>query len=147
MSKISVETFLEGSTIIKEGDPVEHAYIINHGRVEVVKNLSKNETVSLAILGAGQIFGEMSLFGDKKGSASVKAISDVEVQIVDKKIFQNYLEQTPPLIKMLLEIMAHKLSKTSQKYMFACVSEVEGKKFVGEPEILKIDFDTGKLHK
>lgn len=144
MSKIKTKTYFPGQVIIKENVDVEFAYVINSGYVEVYKKLGDNQVITLTKLGKGQIFGEMSLFGDKKSSATVKAITDVEVQIIDKSFFESQLDQTPPLIHMLLEIMAHRLVKTSDKYLFASKSEAKINKFLKGPDVNKINFNEGK---
>lgn len=145
MSKAVIQKFVEGKIIIREGEEVQNAYIIVHGFVQVFKRLSATQIVTIAKLGPGQLFGEMSLFADKKSTASVKALTNVELQVIDKRVFEEYLAQTPPLIKMLLEILANRLSKTSQKYLFVAPEEQSGSKFLKAPELDKIDFDRGKV--
>ena len=135
---VKIENFYPGYVIIREGEEIDTAFVIKSGTVEVFRKISENEIISLAKLGPGQIFGEMSLFGNKKSSASVRALNNVSVQVIDKKVFHEYLEQTPPLIKMLLEILADRLNKTTQKLLLASYMETQHKK---ENEIFPIDLN------
>ena len=142
---LKIDSYYPGFVIIKEGQEINNAYVIQKGTVEVFRKISETEVVSLAKLGQGQMFGEMSLFGNKKSTASVRAITEVQAQIIDKKVFEEYLNQTPPLIKMLLEILADRLQKTSQKLLLANYKEQNGHKHSKEAEFSQIDFNKGKI--
>jgi CRP-like cAMP-binding protein len=137
--------FFKGNILIKEEEELECAFVIVSGTVEVFKKLGPEKVIPITTLSKGQIVGEMSLFGDKKSTASVKALTDVEVQIIDKKVFEKYLQDTPPLIKLLLEILANKLLKTSHKYLIQSQSEAKINKFRKPPEASNVDFNNGKI--
>lgn len=145
LKKIKTKKFYKGNIIIREGDDVQYAYIINKGYVEIFKEVSKYDIRRVTQLGPGKLVGEMSLFGDKKSTASVRALTDVEVQVIDKKVFEEYLEQTPPLIKILLEILSNKLLKTSDNYLLVTQPDPSIERFKKAPQIDKIDFDSGKI--
>ncbi|MEW5821814.1 MAG: cyclic nucleotide-binding domain-containing protein [Cyanobacteriota bacterium] len=145
MTKITIKKYIAGDVIIKEGKSVNEAYILKTGKVEVYKRISKVEIVSIATLGEGQIFGEMSLFGNKKSTASVKALTNIEVQVIDKKIFEAYLDQTPVLIQVLLEILAGRVKRMSDKYMYSSDADVKPIYEVLPPDKSQIDFQKGKI--
>jgi len=145
MCKKETRKYFAGNLIIKEGDNNEYAFVIMKGSVEVYKKLTEGKVIPITVLGKGQLIGEMSLFGEKTCTASVKALTDVELQVLDKKIFEKYLEETPPLIRMLLEILAGKLLKTSQKYLLCNISEAKINKFKTGPRIKNIDYAKGKV--
>lgn len=147
MAKIKIKKFYKGNILIKEGVDNEFAYIINSGMVEVYKEITKYDIRVLTQLGPGQILGEMSLFGNKKPSASVRALTDLEVQVIDKQVFEDFLEQTPPLIKILLEILSVRLAATSEKYILATNIQSTVETTRSAPKIDKIDIESGKLQK
>ena len=64
-----------GETVIAEGDSAPSLSLVMHGEVEVVK-ADGDATSSLARLGAGQVFGEMSFVTGEPASASVIAATD-----------------------------------------------------------------------
>ena len=100
------ETFRKGEVIIEKGSHGECAYIIESGMVEI-SDLSGNDKVILAIMGEGQIFGEMGLIEDKPRSATITAIEDVRLTVVSQKYFNELFEKNPkvllPIIKSLFE--------------------------------------------
>lgn len=70
--------FREGTVIVREGDAPDAAYIINQGTCEAYKT-ETGVRRSLRRMGAGEVFGETSIFTSQPRTASVVALSDVEV--------------------------------------------------------------------
>lgn len=113
MSIFSTKSFKKGEIIIKEDDSGEEAYIINKGSVEVYKTTPDGNPVTLAILGAGQIFGEMCLVDNAPRSASVIAMTDVELNIIQKELFLESLSSAPLQVKIIMELLLTRLRQTS----------------------------------
>lgn len=113
MSIFSTQVFQKGDIIIHEGHSGDNAYIINKGSVEVFKKTPDNEPVTLAILGAGQIFGEMCLFDNAPRSASVVAMTEVELNIIEKEDFLANLKDAPIQVKIIMELLLTRLRQTS----------------------------------
>ncbi len=100
------QSFKAGDVIIRQGSYETSAYIIESGRVEVSIMVNDKKTV-FAILGKKQIFGEMALMDDKARSATVMALEETLVSVIDRKGFNEQLTKNPkilfPLIKALFE--------------------------------------------
>jgi CRP/FNR family cyclic AMP-dependent transcriptional regulator len=97
-----------GSMIIREGDESTEAYIIRSGSADVLKRSRKGEDVVIGILEQGGIFGEMGLIQDRPRSASVRARTDMEVEVVDAQIFTSLfsneaMRKVLPLMRVLIE--------------------------------------------
>lgn len=70
-----------GEVIFRQGYPAPDAYIIESGRVEIyIEELDGSET-QLAILGPGQLFGEMGPMDEKPRNASARALEDTVLTI------------------------------------------------------------------
>jgi len=69
--------FRAGDTIISEGETGGTAYLINSGSVKVTVGEGASAR-TVAELGAGEVFGEMSLIDPAPRSASVQALTDSE---------------------------------------------------------------------
>ncbi len=102
------ETFSDGDTIIQQGDVGSSMYVIEDGEVEVV-HLHDGQAIRLAILGQGEIFGELSLFGNDERSATVRALGDVRVTNVDRHIFLRRVQEDLSLAFQTFNNMAARL--------------------------------------
>lgn len=109
----TTETYSKNQIIIEEGETGNKAYVINKGHVEIRKKTLDNDSAAIALLGPGQIFGEMCLFDNKKRSASAYAMGDVELSVIEKEDFTKYLNDTPPQIKIIIELLLKRLRQTS----------------------------------
>jgi serine/threonine-protein kinase len=76
--------FQPGAVIIREGDVGDAAYMIVDGRCRAYRKVG-DEQETLAIMGAGDVFGEMALLLDEPRFATVEAVDAVTVLVLDKQ--------------------------------------------------------------
>ena len=103
------KVYRNGDTIFRQGDAVSSMYVIQDGEVEVVRSHNGN-TVRLAVLGQGDIFGESSLFSNDKRSETVRALGDARIITVDKKIFLRRIQEDLTLAFRVFQTMAARLN-------------------------------------
>jgi len=89
------EHYPAGETILREGLSIQILWIIVSGRCEVVKVSNGASERSLAVLEQGAVFGEMSFFHPAPHSASVRAVTDVDVMRLSRERYDQLLERTP----------------------------------------------------
>ena len=68
-----------GEVLFHEGDAGDKLYIVTDGKVKLGRTSSDGRENLLAILGPGQMFGELSLFDPGPRSATVTAVTDTRV--------------------------------------------------------------------
>ena len=103
--------FHPGNIIFSEGDSGTAAFIVQQGYVEVLKG-----GMHIAVLGTGEIFGEMSGITGEPRSATVRAKTHVRVMRLDARTnyeFLNLVSQRPELAKKVIEQLAQRLRKTT----------------------------------
>ena len=102
----------EGDIIFKEQDEGgNEMYFIDSGRVKIVKKVGDTEA-TLAILDAGDFFGEMTLITGNKRSASAIAQTDCKIHTMDKETFEFNLSNDIKFMRKILETLAHRLEET-----------------------------------
>ncbi|KAK7111795.1 hypothetical protein V1264_011370 [Littorina saxatilis] len=79
----------KGNFIIKEGEPGQHVYVAADGEFEVQK-----EDKVLGKMHTGRAFGELAILYNCTRTASVKAITDVKVWVLDRQMFQAIMMKT-----------------------------------------------------
>lgn len=91
--------------IIQQDEIGEEAYVIQRGRVQVQIEDAIGETHIVAELGPGDFFGEMALLEDAPRSATVQAIEEVEVLVIDRAVFNRFVEYYGGAREKLAEAM------------------------------------------
>ena len=77
------KAFAPGETIIREGDVGDAAYMIASGQCRAYRTV-EGQQETLATMGVGDVFGEMALILDEPRAATVEAVDEVTVLVLDK---------------------------------------------------------------
>jgi CRP/FNR family cyclic AMP-dependent transcriptional regulator len=93
-----------GTVLTRQGAAGGIAYILASGQAEVLRAGRR-----LALLGPGDIVGELSLIDGKPRSATVKAITDLEVLEIDSRDLTRLLRKAPAVTRNLLAALAQRL--------------------------------------
>ncbi len=106
----------EGEIIVRQGEIGDCMYVIQSGKVEVVKEEGGKE-IRLAELGAGDFFGEMALFEKDVRSATVRPLGEVRVLTVDKKMFLRKIHDDPSLAFRIMRKMSERIRELNNELM------------------------------
>lgn len=98
-----------GTIIIRAEQPGERAYIILTGTVKVQVEQGNGKNVILAILGHGQLIGEMSLTDSLDCSATVVTLEESHFLWIDREHFQSCLRTIPQLQHNLNRLLSARL--------------------------------------
>jgi CRP-like cAMP-binding protein len=101
-------TYPNETMLFSEGEPGEELYIIQKGSVKIVKIIEGQE-VLLAVLKAGDIFGEMALLESKPRAASAIAYSECVVMVVNRANFERMITTQPQIIARLTTLLAERI--------------------------------------
>jgi len=105
--------FKAGDSIIIEGSRGETYYLIATGEATVLKGAGVGQR-ELQRLGPGDGFGEMSLVADEPRSATVKAVSDVELLCLDREQFIVLMDQEERFAQRILRLLSQRLRQSNQ---------------------------------
>jgi len=109
--------YKDGETIIKQGTIGDCVFVIQKGKVEVIKEKEDKE-VKVAELGEKEFFGEMALFEKDVRSCTIRAKGDAHILTLDKKNFYNTIQKDPSIAFRLLERMSARLRETNNYISF-----------------------------
>jgi CRP-like cAMP-binding protein len=87
-----------GAIAFREGAPATEAFLLQEGRVRLVKRIGVSER-SMALLKAGDLFGENALRGAGPGEygSTAAALTEVVLLVLDRQTFQGLLDQYPAI--------------------------------------------------
>ncbi len=74
-----------GSVIVHQGDPGDTMFVVESGRCEVFVEESPGHTITIALLGPDDFFGEMALISEETRTASVRALEDCRLLTLDRR--------------------------------------------------------------
>ncbi|HEU5073393.1 MAG TPA: mechanosensitive ion channel family protein [Polyangiaceae bacterium] len=120
----SAETrvYAPGEYILHQGETGEEMFIIDSGQVGVVLERKANEQ-HVAALGHGQCFGEMSVMTGEPRKASIRAISETVVLVVDKSTFKTLLEKNEGVLEDISEILADRHQQLDEAALHEVANE------------------------
>ncbi len=107
-SSLGAEQFTAGTVIVTAGEPGDRLYLIKSGEVEVLAGEWEGQSRRLALLGAGDYFGEIALLRDVPRTATVRARTAVELFSLSRDSFQTMLSLLPSLRATIMETVAER---------------------------------------
>lgn len=111
---MSKDYFQSGETIFKQGSPGDYFFYIATGAVRIWLQLGDGGARELAVLGPGQFFGELALLDKEPRTASVEAIENCEVWMLEREEFLNLLRNNANMAVKLLQIVGNRLRRADE---------------------------------
>jgi len=99
-----VETYAGSQIIFNEGDPSEHAYLVQSGAVEIFR-IENNNHVIVNKIKQGEIFGEMGIISSAPRVASARATGITRLIKFNKEDVLNSLIDSPPIVNNLIHVL------------------------------------------
>jgi len=110
--------------LLEEADG-EQCFFVVRGSVKITRLSKDGKEVILAILNAGDFFGEMSLLDGESRSANVITLDSTEVLSLNRADFLDVLETYPQIAIQLLKEMARRLRKSDRQIASLSLSDAE----------------------
>ncbi len=102
-------------TIVWEGELSDRLFIIINGIVTVKKIMQSQPDKIFAYLLPGSTFGEVGILENKPRSATVQAMTDVEVLIFNRDYFLKVLHEYPTVAIELAKLLGHYLTESNKR--------------------------------
>jgi signal transduction histidine kinase len=112
-----IRRFRAGETIFSAGDPGDGFYLVNAGRVKISAPVSQDELRLLAVIEAGDFFGEMAVLDDAPRSATATAETDTETLFLGRDQLLDLLQSRPPIALNLIREFSARVRALNQKYV------------------------------
>jgi len=119
-------TFQPGEIIFSEFEPGETFYVIQSGKVKLVKNAGEFER-TLDILQAPEMFGEMAILEDSPRTASAIAVDDVKVLELTAQNFEELMLGNPQIAFKLLRIFSKRIYDSKRRFLILTLPDQQSK--------------------
>jgi len=104
---VAPRRFEPGDVIFREGEPAEAVYFIVSGRVRVDAREGGNKG-PVAVLGAGDLLGEMALVSNSPRTATAAAQTGVDVLLLPRAAFDGLLSVSSELRSAVAELVSNR---------------------------------------
>ncbi len=116
-----------GKVLFAEGDPGDRLYIVTEGKIKLGRTSSDGRENLLAVLGPGEMFGELSLFDPGPRTSTATALTDATVVGLGHDDLQPWLTGRPEVAGQLLRALAQRLRRTNENRADLVFSDVPGR--------------------
>ena len=125
--KMGHTTLRRGETLFDEGDLGDRLYIVTVGKVKLGHTSSDGRESLLAVLGPGEIIGELTLFDPGPRSTTATAVSPASLLFLEHEDLMHVLDTNPTLAKHMLRALAQRLRRTNESLSDLVFSDVPGR--------------------
>ena len=119
-------TFQAGEIIFSEFEPGDNFYLIQFGRVQLVKLIGDIEK-TLDVLQPSEMFGEMAILEDSPRSATAIALDSVKVLEFNRQNFEILMLGNPQIALKLLRMFSKRIYDSKRRFMILTLDEPPAK--------------------
>lgn len=103
-----LKSFKPGDIVFRQGDPSDHVVLVRSGRADVLREVG-DDCILLGTAKEGEFLGEMGVLDERPRSATVRAASNLEVELITRQSFLERVSADPQLAQKLLVRMSARL--------------------------------------
>lgn len=113
-SRGRMRTFPAGTTIFSEGEKGDSLHVVVDGRVRISVTSGSGDEATVAMVGPGDCFGELSLLDGRPRSASAVASTITKTFVVTRDAFGEWVGERPAAALAILETLSLRLRRTDE---------------------------------
>jgi len=116
-----------GDVLFNEGDQGDRLYVIGEGKIKLGRRSSDGRENLVAILGPGEMFGELSLFDPGPRTMTATAVAETQLMGIGHDDLSGLLAGRPEVAKVLLAALAKRLRRTNENLADLVFTDVPGR--------------------
>lgn len=116
-----------GETIFNEGDDGHALYIVVRGKVKLARTARDGRENLLALLGVGDMLGELSVFDPGPRLSRAHAVEDSVVYELPKQVLDVWLDDHLEMSRYMLRALAQRIRRMSNTMADLVFSDVPGR--------------------
>lgn len=115
-----------GEVIISEYEPGDCFYLIQSGKVQLVKCVN-GTSKNLDILKPGEFFGEMAILDNSARSATCVAVGNVKCLEFNKENFELLIAGNPQIALVLLKLFCKRIYDQKRRFRILCIKDLQAR--------------------
>lgn len=89
-------------------------FVLLSGQVHAYVNDDQGRKIIVNMINVGETFGELAMFSSEPGSASIIAVEDCEVLLIQKDEIFKYMAEAPDFCKNTIQTLAQKVNSLTE---------------------------------
>jgi CRP/FNR family cyclic AMP-dependent transcriptional regulator len=118
--------FPPGAVIFQEGEPAREAFLLQQGRVRLVKRVGVSDR-SLAVLRGGDLFGEAALARGPSYGCTAASLTDSVALSLDRETFRGLLGQYPVIASHVIDQLVRRVRDAEDQVELMMLRGVQSK--------------------
>lgn len=127
ISTLTEQRVGKGEILFHEGETGDHLYVILEGKVKLGRASTDGRESLMAVLGPGEMFGELSLFDPGLRTSTATALTEATVYRLGNAQLMPWLAGRPEVAAALLQALARRLRRTNEAMADLVFSDVPGR--------------------
>lgn len=127
MESMTTSRLDRGNILFREGDQGDRLYVIGEGKIKLGLTSVDGRENLLAILGPGEMFGELSLFDPGPRTATATAIAETQLLALGHEDLDSFLLGRPAVAANLLTALARRLRRANETLADLVFTDVPGR--------------------
>ena len=127
LAQMSSSRLERGDILFREGDQGDTLYVIGEGKVKLGRTSADGRENLIAILGPGEMFGELSLFDPGPRTMTATAVAETQLMGLGNDSLTMLLSGRPEVAKALLAALAARLRRTNEHLADLVYTDVPGR--------------------
>src|ERR1700704_884481 len=109
LTQATEKSVRRGQTVFQKGDDVSYMVAVLSGRIRISATSPEGREVTLNMIDAGEVFGEMALLSSKPRSADATALEDSTLMLVERRHFLPHLTSSNDLALRVIDVLCERL--------------------------------------
>ena len=127
MKSMTTSRLERGDVLFREGDQGNRLYVIGAGKIKLGLTSVDGRENLLAILGPGEMFGELSLFDPGPRTATATAVAETQLIELGHDDLNTFLAGRPAVASSMLAALARRLRRTNDSLADLVFTDVPGR--------------------
>jgi len=119
-------SFTKGTYVFREQEDTRGIFLIHAGKIEISKVTADGWKQTLAVLGKGSFFGELSIIERRLHEANAVALEDTTVLFIPREDFEKMEKEdlllATRIMKRLILVLSRNLRHMNEKFLNALIS-------------------------
>jgi CRP-like cAMP-binding protein len=125
--RLTTRTLARADHLFREGDPGDALHVVVDGKVKISRTAVDGRENVLAILGPGDLLGELAIFDSQRRGATATAVTDSTLATLNEADFHAWVAECPSAAVELLRALAVRLRQTNEAMADLVFTDVPGR--------------------